>query len=46
MIVSQKASPNSGRLAAFFDDNPFGVAVNLRGGLAAALDRIEGAMAA
>jgi hypothetical protein len=46
VIAEYRAFLASNPLVALCDDNPFGVAVNLRGGLGQALDRIEGTLAA
>ena len=46
VISEYRAFLFGNRLVALCDENPFGVAVNLRSGLGAALDRIEGTLAA
>ena len=46
VIVEYRAFLSGNRLVELCDANPFGVAVNLRGGLGQALDRIEGTLAA
>lgn len=45
VISEYRAFLFGSRLVALCDENPFGVAVNLRSGLGAALDRIEGMLA-
>ena len=46
VIAEYRAFLSTNRLVALCDENPFGVALNLRSGLGAALDRIEGTLAA
>ena len=45
-IAAYRAFLNTNTLVALCDENPFGVALNLRGGLGQALDRIEVSLAA
>jgi len=46
VIAEYRDFLNTNPLVTLCDENPFGVALNLRGGLGQALDRIEGTLAA